>query len=214
MEQRFRLSKTIELNELNWTGSENALTERYGLRARDAKRICKRFQKRLRRSFELSWFDRKPGRADSRMIELLCELNSCDELHIRHRYSQLLSLLPVSGENRICLSLPASGKSPSCSAEYSVSVLGRKFEVHRLGQLILAHAVVFLLAVLAYILIAGVLLYGLSVLAVLLMHPNEMTQAMLYKPQFILALSALGVIAILSCKVFTRLWRSRKAKAG
>lgn len=212
--KRFEVLKSLNFEDVRWAKALEVLSSKFGYTFSEADRILKSFFKRFLSPMNMYWFlNPKLSQEDNKLLACMCEVHGTDALLISHErliqkgpiriaYNQIIEFDPkLSGFND-------TDESGVCVPRIEICVMGRSFMIVTALQALLVHFVVSLGAVLSYVLIVGLLLYGFSVLIMFGLYPADSTIAATQNGVFGLAL--LGILMALSAvfgKAFVNLSR-------
>jgi hypothetical protein len=179
-ETSYRITREIDISEVDWTSLTAAVERRRQGEAESADDLVSRFVKRMRRPLELSWFRREQAETQHEKIALaMCEQYGADTVvlnlertlmsgALRSQISQKLTMSPIGGEN-------TSDGRFFYVTEIWLPLLHLK--VDSLRKALMAHVLLFMVAVLSVAVVLFCILYSISVLTLFLVRPAEVTIA-------------------------------------
>ena len=173
-----RITVTIPCQNVAWAKVLDLLVSRLKVDFFEADSNLRRFFKSFYLLLNLRWFRRRSLSAEDNAIALaMCEVHSADTVVLVHdrpldlgafsfRYRLLLSLTPR-------LSRDESREEGRASARIELSGFGRTIALTTVPQVVAAQCIAMTAAVLSYVVLSFLLLYGVSVLVQLHLSPAE-----------------------------------------
>ncbi len=164
-----RITQKLNFDEVLWAKVLDQVCTRFKTPFRRADDLLRDFFKRFLNPFNLYWFIHpKLSEADNNIFVALCEVYGADAIELSRgrqfragpfniEYLQDLTIYP-----RLTRTVDQA-EAGTCVASITFAVLGLRVDLRRAYQVLLFHALVFVFAVLSYVVCVGLLLYGVAV---------------------------------------------------
>ena len=173
-----KIDVTLRPDQISWSRVVSLYVSRSKLPTAQAKKRVREFFGQVSRMLEPQWL-RTPelSKEYNQIVLCICEVHGADSvtvvlsksfgLGVKILISQSLRFSPAFSADQ------QEGESGSCEAQMTVSVLGREVSLKSLSSLVLFRLLAVGFLVFLYVALVGLLLYGLSAFAVLVIMPVE-----------------------------------------
>lgn len=201
--KNLKIKQSVDFKDVRWAKVLDLLTTKFHLSFFEADSALKDFLKRFSRPFNLFWF-LNPSLTvmDNKIIAALCESLGADSIMLRREYAFRAGMVRMDYRQRIefepVLKVAEGGKTGSCLPFIELTVLGRIFLLYSVREVLFVQLLITLMAICFYVVVVGLLLYGLAILVVFLSVPGETTALATRHAPFGLALlcALVGIAAI------------------
>ncbi len=211
------ISKKLRLEDIAWPRVLERMAGTFKIDFFKADEQLKHFLIRLRRPFNLAWFiSQSLSLSDNIILSCVCEVHGADTIELWYERSIHLGPLAITyfQESRFTPKIPRGTKERRGTGETRIVLgfLSKRLEVQSFLCCLGMQFLFFSLGVFLYVLIGGLLIYGLSVFILFLHHPISVLRSALHNPKIGLALLGfLSAIAAISGRAIANvsrlLWR-------
>jgi hypothetical protein len=178
-----KIREEIEFDAVRWSKVLDLLVSKFKYSFEEADLLVHDFLKRFRKPFNLYWFlNRHLSRPDNSVLAAVCNCHGADTVVLHRRRALSMFGLKVEYAQSIefepNLRPTQSDALPgTCLPRIETTILRRKIVLLDTRQTVLFQAGLTLLALVAYVLIMGLVLYGLAVITLFVLRPYETTMA-------------------------------------
>ena len=212
-----RLTKNLTYEEVKWRAIGELLAKKQEFSTTEAKKIINHFRQRISSPLNVDWRLR-PQLSESEVIILkaIRGYHHCDVVSISYGHQVRLGIFSIPFEQSFDFPSPEDQEEGEyASARYLVVLGSRRIELRSLFSLILFHLISAALLIISFISASVLLLYGLSVMTILVQAPLGTTAAAVSNPTIGLALACfLTVLAGFFGKAIRVIRADLKNRAG
>lgn len=206
-----RLRRVLAFDEIQWSKILDLLVTKYRQPFDEAEAAVRKFRLHLLRPFNLYlYFTRRLPDHYSRVVKALLECHAADVVAVKVVRSFRVGFFKLEYVHEIeCEGVSKSGpQSQHSMPRAKVLIFGLPLEIETAWGAMLMQVLSFLIGVAFYVILAGAILYAVSVFLLFLEYPDGVTVVATRKPQIGLALLCLlMVMAAVSGRAISNLAR-------
>lgn len=168
---------------MRWSKVLDLLVSKFSLSFNDTDQMMRDFFARYRKPFNLYWYlNRRLSAPDNMILSAICNYHGADIVELIRNKSIRLGPLLIAYRQKILFEPNLRGargdsQPGTCTPSIEVDLLGFKWALETTRSLLTFQAILTVLAIIAYVVGMGLILYGFSVLFLFLQMPIETTAA-------------------------------------